>query len=86
MNNVHITRGFMSRMHGPVHGNHFQRLAQKLLAWDGTMARKTYRIEIKIDFSDDDRHTQMTEVALETARAVGRRFFRANQLEGRRPG
>ena len=32
------------------------------------MARKTYRIELKIDFDDDARHVALLEVAKEMAR------------------
>lgn len=39
-----------------------------LRKWDKIMARRTYRIELKIDFADDDRHEHMLEVAKQYAR------------------
>ena len=36
--------------------------------WDREMARKTYRIELKIDFQDDTRHAALIEVAKQYAR------------------
>lgn len=36
--------------------------------WDSIMARKTYRIELKIDFNDDTRHDALMSVAKQYAR------------------
>lgn len=36
--------------------------------WDCNMARKTYRIELKIDFDDDTRHDALMSVAKQYAR------------------
>lgn len=36
--------------------------------WDEQMARKTYRIELKIDFSDETRHDAMLEVVKQYVR------------------
>jgi hypothetical protein len=38
--------------------------------WDKIMTRKTYRVELKIDFEDDTRHVQMAELLKKTAREV----------------
>lgn len=38
--------------------------------WDKQMARKTYRIELKLDVSDDNRHDAMLEVCKQYARDV----------------
>lgn len=40
----------------------------RITEWDATMARKTYRIELKIDFEDDTRHEHMLTVARNAAR------------------
>ena len=39
-----------------------------VMRWDETMARKTYRIELKIDFNDDTRHDALMTVARQYAR------------------
>lgn len=43
---------------------------RKTSTWDEFMARKTYRIELKVDFNDDTRHRHMIEVAKEKAREL----------------
>lgn len=56
---------------------------QAVNRWDNTMARKTYRIELKIDFNDDSRHDTMKMVATQFARD----FLGASMLlqDGRKP-
>jgi hypothetical protein len=51
--------------------------------WDNTMARKTYRIELKIDFNDDTRH----EALLQVAKQYARDFLASAMLlqDGRKP-
>ena len=51
--------------------------------WDDTMARKTYRIELKIDFADDERHA----ILLDLAKQYARDFLASAMLlqDGRRP-
>lgn len=51
--------------------------------WDNTMARKTYRIELKVDFSDDTRH----EALLQVAKQYARDFLASSMLlqDGRKP-
>lgn len=39
-----------------------------VLNWDRETMRKTYRIELKIDFNDDTRHEALLEVAKQYAR------------------
>lgn len=51
--------------------------------WDQIMSRRTYRIELKIDFSDDDRHATMEELV----RQYGRDLLASAMLvqDGRKP-
>lgn len=44
------------------------RHVDNILAWDQVMARKTYRIELKIDFNDDANHEVMLGIARQYAR------------------
>lgn len=46
----------------------FGKIVYKINRWDDTMARKTYRIELKIDFNDDSRHEVLTDIAKQYAR------------------
>jgi len=46
----------------------FHHIIALITEWDDTMARKTYRIELKIDFNDDTRHEALFMVAKQYAR------------------
>ena len=41
---------------------------QHINRWDNIMARKTYRIELKMDFNDDSRHEALVSVVQQFAR------------------
>jgi hypothetical protein len=43
---------------------------QKIKKWENTMTRRTYRIELKIDFQDDDRHQYVGEIVRRYARDI----------------
>ena len=45
-----------------------QLLRHNLLKWDSHMARKTYRIELKIDFNEEANHEVMIGIAKQYAR------------------
>lgn len=53
-------------------------LRRKLQSWDKIMSHKVYRVELKIDFADDDRHQQMLELAKSAARDL---FTTASMLQ-----
>lgn len=46
----------------------FSETTKAIKEWDNTMARKTYRIELKIDFNDDTRHEHLVAVCKQYAR------------------
>ena len=46
------------------------RTVQKIKKWENTMTRRTYRIELKIDFQDDDRHQYVGEIVRRYARDI----------------
>ena len=62
---------------------HFASNIQRSKEWDNKMARKTYRIELKVDFDDDARH----EALLEVAKQYARDFLGSAMLlqDGRKP-
>lgn len=41
---------------------------EAIVKWEGIMPRKTYRIELKIDFNDDNNHEVMLGIAKQYAR------------------
>ena len=43
---------------------------QKIKKWENTMTRRTYRIEVKVDFNDDDRHQYVAEISRRYARDI----------------
>ena len=48
--------------------NRYRNNIKQLKDWEATMSRKTYRIELKIDFDDDTRHEALMSVAKQYAR------------------
>lgn len=57
-----------SRLWGIIDKSDYYRMVGGVMNWDNIMARKTYRIELKIDFNDDTRHESLMEVAKQYAR------------------
>ena len=57
-----------SRQFGNIDRTTYYRMVGGVMRWDETMARKTYRIELKIDFNDDARHDALMSVARQYAR------------------
>ena len=57
-----------SRQFGNIDRQTYYRMVGGVMRWDETMARKTYRIELKIDFNDDTRHDALMTVARQYAR------------------
>jgi hypothetical protein len=57
-----------SRQWGSIAPEKFADIIKSCKEWDTTMARKTYRIELKIDFDDDTRHDALMNVAKQYAR------------------
>lgn len=47
---------------------HWKPTHDKLISWDKHMARKTYRIELKMDFEDDANHAILLDIAKQYAR------------------
>ena len=43
---------------------------RKIEKWEKTMTRRTYRIEVKVDFNDDDRHQYVAEIVRRYARDI----------------
>lgn len=65
--NLDIAQGLHSRYFGSDQPNYL-RLIARIQEWDITMSRKTYRIELKIDFNDDARHDALIQIATQYAR------------------
>jgi hypothetical protein len=65
------------------HKQYYERMINELQIWDNTMTRKTYRIELKIDFADDTRH----ELVEQLVRQYGRDLLSSTMLlqDGRKP-
>jgi hypothetical protein len=61
----------------------WDRTINRLQKWDNIMTRKTYRIELKIDFADDTRH----ELVEQLVRQYGRDLLSSTMLlqDGRKP-
>jgi hypothetical protein len=57
-----------ARFWGNIDKTEYYRMVGGVLNWDHIMARKTYRIELKIDFNDDSRHEALIGVAKQYAR------------------
>lgn len=57
-----------SRLWGNINKADYYRMVGGVLNWDNTMARKTYRIELKIDFADNANHEIMVGIARQYAR------------------
>ena len=57
-----------ARLFGNIDKETYYRMVGGVMRWDETMARKTYRIELKIDFNDDTRHDALMTVARQYAR------------------
>jgi hypothetical protein len=57
-----------ARLFGNIDKETYYRMVGGVMRWDETMARKTYRIELKIDFNDDTRHDALMSVARQYAR------------------
>jgi len=72
-----------SRLWGNINKAEYYRMVGGVMKWDERMSRKTYRIELKIDFNDDTRHDALKEVAMQYARD----FLGSAMLlqDGRRP-
>lgn len=72
-----------SRLFGNIDKSDYYRMVGGVIKWDDTMARKTYRIELKIDFNDDSRH----EALLVVAKQYARDFLASAMLlqDGRKP-
>lgn len=68
INNVDLAQKLLREhyMESPWRG--FAKVVYKINRWDDIMARKTYRIELKIDFNDDARHEVLTDIAKQYAR------------------
>jgi phosphoribosyl-dephospho-CoA transferase len=57
-----------SRGWGAVHSIKYSAMVIALSNWDKHMARKTYRIELKIDLTDEGGHEAMLAIAKQYAR------------------
>jgi hypothetical protein len=57
-----------SRLWGNIDKDEYYRMVGGVLNWDNIMARKTYRLELKIDFRDDASHEVMRSIAKQYAR------------------
>ncbi len=57
-----------SRLWGNINSNDYYRMVGGVLRWDQHMARKTYRLELKVDFADDSSHEIMLGIAKQYAR------------------
>lgn len=69
LNNVGLIRAAWDRyFHGGQKDISLQIFRNKVMRWDDYMARKTYRIELKIDFNDDNNHEVMLGIAKQYAR------------------
>lgn len=72
-----------ARLWGNIDKHDYYRLVGGVLKWDSNMARKTYRIELKIDFNDNSSH----EILLGIAKQYARDFLASAMLlqDGRKP-
>ena len=59
-----------SRRWGAVHSIKYSAMAVALNNWEKVMARKTYRIELKIDLTDEEGHAAMLAIAKQYARDI----------------
>lgn len=66
--NADFREVWASRLWGNINKSEYYRMVGGALKWDDIMARKTYRIELKIDFNDETRHEALKEVAMQYAR------------------
>jgi hypothetical protein len=57
-----------SRGWGAVHSIKYSAMVIALQNWETVMARRTYRIELKIDLSEEDSHAVMLDIAKRYAR------------------
>ena len=53
---------------GNIDKHDYYRMVGGVIKWDDNMARKTYRIELKIDFNDDSNHEIILGIAKQYAR------------------
>lgn len=65
--NYDIIRIMKSKFWGSTNPAYYKTV-NSINEWDANMARKTYRIEVKIDFNDDTRHEALLQVAKQYAR------------------
>jgi len=73
----------VSADHFTARDRHFQTMVIHANRWEMKMSRKTYRIELKIDFTDDSIH----EVMLGIAKQYARDLLASSMLlqDGRKP-
>lgn len=57
-----------SKLWGRIDKDDYYRMVGGVMRWDADMSRRTYRIELKIDFADDSNHEHMMAIAKQYAR------------------
>lgn len=59
-----------ARLFGNIEKETYYRMVGGVMRWDKAMSRKTYRIELKMDFDDDTRHDILINLIRQYARDI----------------